>query len=104
MKFTIKPIEATQWWKHGDHDAVQVWERNHWIDRFPSQACPMCGNTFSTHGGIPDGGLVCPGSYVVQKKEIINGVVLESLYVVSQSFFESRYEPLIEKHDSKEPS
>ena len=112
MKFRKKPvvIEATQWFKNGDHpaDDVQLLDATHGGQsntietegkvvryfRSPAKAyagerhCEKCGQIMHNHGWIDtlEGGhIVCPGDW------IITGVKGEN-YPCKPDIFESTYE------------
>ena len=115
MKFRKRPIviEATQWFKNGDHpdDECILVEGKHpgsenssflcegkvvryfYHPTLPnSSACELCGCTFDDHGFIAtlEGGhIVCPGDW------IITGVEGER-YPCKPGIFEKTYEPVIE--------
>lgn len=69
-KFIKKPIpiEATQWFKHGDHPNVQV--RSNVPEHF-NHKCEKCGHYTDEHGDIKTlegkGGAqeVCPGDWII---------------------------------------
>lgn len=76
MKFRKKPIviEATQWFKNGDHpedgtdgEGKVVWRYKD--TRIDGQyQCEHCGNTMLNHGWIDtlEGGhIVCPGDWII---------------------------------------
>lgn len=108
--FRKKPvvIEATQWFKNGDHphdDVLRPYEDTGAVPtepregavvrylRHPSihgeQACSKCGNTMHVHGWIDtleDGHNVCPGDW------IITGVQGER-YPCKPDIFAATYEP-----------
>ena len=108
MKYRKKPvvIEATQWFKNGDHPqdrwspegvTPEGWEgRVVRYYRHPqvsgNKVCNMCGNTFHDHGWVDtlEGGhIVCPGDW------IITGVKGEH-YPCKPDIFEMTYEPVEE--------
>ena len=85
---TPTPIEATQWFKNGDHpmdDVYRPYEDNGEIPITPREGkivryyrtpsfqsnipdCRQCGEPMNKHGWIDgqgDGTIVCPGDYVV---------------------------------------
>ena len=88
MKFRKKPvvIEATQWFKHGDHRAVRYYKA-----AIASAFCKVCGtamNEMQDHGWIEtlEGGYrVCPGDW------IITGVQGEQ-YPCKPDIFEATYD------------
>lgn len=100
MKFRKKPvvIEATQWFKNGDHplDYANGWEGE--VVRYfrhPDKAyagerqCEKCGEIMHKHGWIDtlEGGhIVCPGDW------IITGVKGEH-YPCKPDIFAQTYEP-----------
>lgn len=93
MKYRKKPvvIEATQWWKNGDHPEDKVGETfqpvegetqlverqegaivRYFRDADPAYCgqchCKECSNTFHVHGWIDtlEGGhIVCPGDWII---------------------------------------
>lgn len=83
-KYRKKPvvIEAVQWFKHGDHIAVEKYSQNT-IDRHPAYDC--CG-FITTPEGIMN---------VIPKDWIITGVKGE-LYPVKDEIFKETYEPVSE--------
>lgn len=89
-KFRKKPIEveATQWFKNGDHSKVI-----HYYcpsNRDKNSQCKKCGHKMYEHGWIDtlEGGyIVCPGDY------IITGVKGEC-YPCKPDIFEATYEPV----------
>ena len=109
MKFRKKPvvIEATQWWKNGDHpednctvvekNGTKVCESEGRIVRYyrhpdiPGKTkCSICGQKMHDHGWIDtlEGGhIVCPGDW------IITGVEGEK-YPCKPSIFDKTYEPV----------
>jgi len=107
MRFRKKPvvIEATQWFKNGDHPldySTEEQERQGWegevVRYFRSpqvkgdKTCAMCNNTFHNHGWVDtlEGGhIVCPGDF------IITGVKGEH-YPCKPDIFEMTYEPVEE--------
>lgn len=103
MKFRKKPviIDATQWFKHGDHPLVRVFEAPSWVGEGPPPAqmppnCRHCNEPPSFHGSIETlesgGGLfvVCPGDW------IITGVKGEH-YACKPDIFAATYEKVIEE-------
>jgi hypothetical protein len=107
MKFRKKPvvIEATQWFKNGDHpeDACEMLRppmtapflsegkvvRYFRLPGSESQLCKHCGITMHDHGFIDtlEGGhCVCPGDW------IITGIKGER-YPCKPDIFEATYEP-----------
>lgn len=93
MKFRKKPvvIEASQWFKNGDHPKVDGHEF------FPFMRC-SCWPAIVSHGYIEtlEGGhIVCPGDW------IITGIVGEH-YPCKPDIFKATYEPVTgEKEDVK---
>ena len=87
MKYRSKPeiIEATQWFKLGDHEDVS-----------PScnlGHCSTCHKPLSWHGwfwkqGIYEGRLVCPGDWLVTDSR--------RTLVVSDAEFRENYEQVVE--------
>jgi hypothetical protein len=118
MKYRKKPvvIEATQWFKNGDHPlddafhsgsaadgtegARQLYEREGKVVRYfrrpdisGGKVCEQCGKTMHEHGWIDtlEGGhIVCPGDYV------ITGVKGER-YPCKPDIFEQTYEKVLEE-------
>jgi len=109
MKYRKKPvvIEATQWWKNGDHpkdDIMRTFEdgtlpivpREGAVVRYyrhpgvpGDQICKHCGGHMNSHGWIDtlEGGhIVCPGDWV------ITGVAGER-YPCKSGIFNATYEP-----------
>jgi hypothetical protein len=98
MKFRKKPvvIEATQWFKNGDHPNDGDSAREGKVVRYfrhplrqALQKCDHCGNVGHDHGWIDtlEGGhIVCPGDW------IITGVKGEH-YPCKPDIFETTYEP-----------
>ncbi len=113
MKYRKKPvvIEATRWFKNGDHPEDDVFrpfedtgvipkeEREGKIVRYfrtpyfsGDHQCNHCGNNMHWHGWIDtlEGGhIVCPGDY------IITGIKGEH-YPCKQDIFEASYEKVEE--------
>ena len=111
MKFRKKPlvIEATQWFKNGDHpqDACEMFDagdgafqgEGHIVRYFRrpdvsgTSKCEACGKIMDIHGWIDDarnGGaahIVCPGDW------IITGVHGE-MYPCKPSIFDATHEPI----------
>lgn len=109
MKFKKKPviIEATQWFKNGDHpkDGEEVFKGGEFDGekcegkvvryyRTPDcdgeDVCKHCGDTMHNHGWIDtlEGGhIVCPGDW------IITGIKGEN-YPCKPDIFENTYEPM----------
>lgn len=88
MKFRKKPvvIEATQWFKHGDHDKVESYDDYSGLDHH--RICEHCAIKMFAHGWVPtlEGGhIVCPGDW------IITGVKGEH-YPCKPDIFEQTYE------------
>lgn len=68
MKFRKKPvvIEATQWFKNGDHPAVRI--DHHAIKELGDRSCNTCGKLIGDHGYVStlEGGhLVCVGDWII---------------------------------------
>lgn len=97
-RFRKKPvvIEAVQWFRHGDHSAVEP----HVDKCAPNQPthphCHLCGRPgtreefYASHGWVPtlEGGhIACPGDF------IITGVKGEH-YPCKPDIFEATYEPV----------
>jgi len=107
VKYRKKPvvIEATQWFKNGDHPADDCyWIDDKSSDRFLSEGkvvrrhnrpwpsgvnqCGNCDKSFSVHGWVDtsEGGhIVCPGDW------IITGIKGE-LYPCKPDIFEATYD------------
>lgn len=88
MKYRKKPVivEASQWWKVGQHPAVRAYERP---GMNPREDCKHCKSPLGDHGwiGTLEGGhRVCPGDW------IITGVKGEH-YPCKPDIFEQTYEP-----------
>lgn len=96
-KYRKKPvvIEATQWWKNGDHPKDGQLAKEGKVVRYfrrPDiegvEHCDECGHTYHDHGWIDtlEGGhRVCPGDFV------ITGVVGEN-YPCKPGIFGATYE------------
>lgn len=87
-KFQKKPVivEATQWFKNGDHPEVHFTT----LEPFDPRACDICDKPMGEHGFIDtlEGGhIVCPGDW------IITGVAGE-YYPCKPDIFEQTYEPV----------
>lgn len=107
-KKPVKPveIEATQWFKNGDHpnddcreitgddgesflSEGKVVRRFRKPDVYGDESCISCGHIFDDHGWIDREGneyKVCPGDYIV------TGTVEH--YRLSRSVFKHEYEPV----------
>lgn len=97
MKFRKKPvvIEATQWFKNGDHPEVRQSRTVTFADLpgeprglVPTAPCGKCGGEMDAHGLVPtlEGiHIVCPGDW------IITGVQGEH-YPCKPDIFEATYE------------
>jgi hypothetical protein len=88
-KYCKKPviIEATQWFKQGDHTQVGV--KKH-PEIFGNVECGYCGGLMGKHGWIhtlEGGHIVCPGDW------IITGVKGE-VYPCKPDIFTASYEPV----------
>ena len=88
-KFRKKPIvvEATQWFKNGDHPEVSMFPPK---PHRPNESCLNCGHVGRRHGWIDtlEGGhLACPGDW------IITGVQGEH-YPCKPDIFKQTYEPV----------
>jgi len=62
-KYRKRPVivEATQWFKMGDHPAVERWSKC-------LLRCDTCGNKYAAHGHMKtlEGEyIVCPGDYII---------------------------------------
>ena len=89
MKYRKKPviIEATQWFKNGDHPNVKYF-RHQTVNG--GSKCDQCGHIIDDHGWVEtsEGGhIVCVGDY------IITGVKGE-YYPCKPDIFELTYEPV----------
>jgi hypothetical protein len=67
VKYRKKPvvIEATRWFKNGDHPNVRYFRRP---DVSGTSACKKCGTIMHDHGWIDtlEGGhIVCPGDWII---------------------------------------
>ena len=89
MKYRKNPVivEATQWFKIGDHPKVE----RPWSQK-SDHRCPKCGDSWGKHGSIKtledteDGAhFVCPGDW------IITGIKGES-YACKPDIFAATYE------------
>lgn len=101
MKFRKKPvvIEATQWFKNGDHPEDGGAETEGKVVRYyrhpvfnGTKVCDVCGNRFHDHGWVDtlEGGhIVCVGDW------IITGVKGEH-YPCKPDIFDMTYEPVEE--------
>jgi hypothetical protein len=73
VKYRKKPvvIEATQWFKHGDHPAVTPYgDRKFGISL--KRLCRKCKKSQAVHGWVDalEGGyVVCPGDYIITGKQ-----------------------------------
>lgn len=90
MKFRKKPvvIEATQWYKSGDHPHGVV--RHYRTPGDGQGKCQHCGNVMRNHGWLDtlEGGhIVCPGDW------IITGVKGEH-YPCKPDIFKATYDPV----------
>ncbi len=92
-KFRKKPVkpeevEATQWFKNGDHPDVL---RLYMTDEERGDYCQDCGTKMPGHGFLElsgeEGQNVCPGDWVVSYK---NGQKI----VFTSNAFEMEYEPI----------
>lgn len=66
-RYRKKPvvIEATQWFKMGDHPAVSLDKHPR---KYSGDACQWCRNVLAAHGWIEtlEGGhIVCPGDWII---------------------------------------
>lgn len=98
MRYRKKPVEveATQWFKNGDHPEDGDPETEGKVVRYyrhpavpGTNVCEQCGKTMHDHGWIDtlEGGhVVCPGDYV------ITGVAGEH-YPCKPEIFAQTYEP-----------
>ena len=96
QKYRKKPVvvEASQWFKNGDHPAVEPWTQRR-PGREPKFPCQYCGKPLGEHGWIEtlEGGhIVCPGDYIIQ------GVQGE-FYPCKPDIFEATYEQLRTNQD-----
>ena len=90
MKFRKKPvvIEAKQWFKHGDHNAVDYYRNSKISGESDCVSSIPCQSKMHDHGWIdtPEGGHnVCPGDW------IITGIAGE-LYPCKPHIFSMTYE------------
>jgi hypothetical protein len=93
MKYRKKPvvIEAVQWTRMGDHEAVTRYADTVSVVR--DDLCPQCNAAFIDHGLCPtlEGHhIVCPGDW------IITGVKGEQ-YPCKPDIFAATYEPVPER-------
>ncbi len=82
-------VEATQWFKYGDHRVVSGYRLSR-HDQNPQCRLPGCGKNMSEHGWVStlEGGhIVCPGDF------IITGVKGEQ-YPCKPDIFNATYEPV----------
>jgi len=91
MKFRMKPvvIEATQWFKDGDHPEVAMSTWSHGSCR---TVCSECGKSLSAHGIIGclrDRRLVCPCDWIITDRG--------EHYTCKPNIFETMYELLARK-------
>lgn len=110
MKYKLKPviIEATQWFKNGDHPLDDVYRPFEDTGKLPTEpregkivryfrhpeipdgsTCPTCGKPMRDHGWLDtngDGECVCPGDYIVST----DGYFCEMPRVL----FETLYDPV----------
>jgi hypothetical protein len=90
-RYVKKPIEveATQWFKDGDHKDVKPVKK---IAKVSSRKCKECSGDINDHGWIytlEGGHIVCPGDF------IITGVAGET-YPCKPDIFEKTYEKVDE--------
>jgi hypothetical protein len=95
-------LEATQWFKNGDHPQDESEPLEHSaesakltegkvVQYYPSlevsenRFCPDCGNLMQRHGVLNGNEIVCPGDYIVTDRKGLN-------YRLSRGEFESQYE------------
>lgn len=85
-KFTLRnPVEATQWWKHGDHPEVST-AGKHSIFGIPEESCSRCGKAHAEHGSLY-GTYVCPSDWIIST-ETETGIMTDKV-------FRKRYIPLV---------
>lgn len=78
-------VEATQWFKNGNHPQVKEYEHP---NLGGMSICRECRDTFNNHGWIDthwEGHIVCPGDW------IIKGVIGE-FYPCKPDIFKATYE------------
>lgn len=91
-RYRKKPvvIDAVRWNRHGDHPAVERYEKRSDVDaRYDDIRCGSCRCSDQAHGWVPtlEGGhIVCPGDWV------ITGVKGEH-YACKPDIFAETYEP-----------
>ncbi len=63
-KYTRKPeiVDATQWFKHGDHPKVHRLYDN---IIFGNLSCPQCNLPRKRHGYLDDNCIICPGDWII---------------------------------------
>lgn len=88
-KYRKRPIvvEAVQWFKEGDHPAVQQAD-----PRSSFVCCDHCGHPYTDHGWIrtPQGGhIVCPGDWIIAEMNLDYGH-----YPCKPDVFQATYEPV----------
>ena len=114
MSYRLRsPVEATQWFKNGDHpwDAIgepfadgsgfrtegKLVRRFRHPDRPGDTACALCGNAMDDHGWLDDpsvdGQMICPGDWVISVNLAmdIGGLVIEH-YAMKPAQFAATYE------------
>lgn len=71
MKYRSKPVEidAVQWFKHGDHAAVEQHPMS------GSSLCGWCNKVLSDHGWIGGVGMACPGDWVITYGNGTHGIL-----------------------------
>lgn len=98
MQYCKKPvvIEATQWWKNGDHAAVAPYRGDRWsaaVHGSGAKGCEQDALHWADHGWIEtlEGGhIVCPGDF------IITGVAGE-VYPCKPAIFRATYDPVTDE-------
>jgi hypothetical protein len=82
-------VDATQWFKDGDHPYVQGFPPSPGEQGNPY--CPLCGNLMRRHGflyGVNGEETICPSDYIVSDRQ-------GRPYRMSRGEFESQYEPYV---------
>lgn len=57
---------VTRWWKHGDHELVQVFDNYQPRIAFAREPCVTCQKPLGEHGWAHNCGPICPGDYIVR--------------------------------------
>jgi len=106
MKVIIKPqvMEATQWYKQGDHPDVTVWMTT---PEEENDSCWRgCGKPMQEHGCVTNtGDMVCPGDWII-KAPLYNAVDVSNndfnnYYIKVADLDMSQKDMVVEKNDSQ---